>query len=170
MLFRSNKGSDLDVVKMREFISAGKNALALTNNKLNNYEIRAEEYENTALFADIMNEIVMAGKQAYDDVTVMIRSFRRGFAAPIKVGQMTQYMTELDDKVRYLSKYMYDITKITSNLSGLLVGLRINDGNITPGARDAIKGRYQARKSELDVLQKDAEITKDRVYNIFNKS
>jgi len=164
---KENKGSDLDVIVLRDMLFAGKNALSQTNNKLNNYEIRAQEYDVTALFADIMNEIVMSGKQSYDDVNVMVRTFRRGFSTPMKVGEMATYMVELDKQVRYMSKYMFDVTKITSNLSGLLVGLRINDGSILPGAKDAIRNDYNSNKSELEAIQKEADMTKERLFNLF---
>jgi len=165
----SNQGSNMDLFKLRELITAGKNAVALGNNKLNNYEIRAEEYETAALFSEIMNEIVMAGKQAYDDVTVMVRSIRRSLQPPTKASEMSKYMAQIDGDLRYISKYMFEATKLTSGLSGLLVNLRPNDGVISHETRELIKGKYKTTKSELETLEKSGESMKERMCNLSMK-
>jgi hypothetical protein len=164
---KENHGTDLEVVEYREIASSAKNALGVINNILNNYEIRAQEYDQTALFCEIMNEIVTAGKQAYDDVQVISRAFKRGLNTPMKVEEMSNLMVEIDKSARYMSGYLVNVTKLTSDMSGLLVGLRVNDGKLTPGMTNTIRNEYINDKTGLETIQKEASAMKDRMYNLF---
>lgn len=163
-----NKGTNMDVMKLRKVMSAGNNIQNYMNNSLDNYEIRHQEFEQGILFADMLNENVAVGKQLYDDVNIMMRSVRRALTTtPKAVIETAENMYQIDNSLKGIANYVSGVIDFTRKLSGMMQGLRVGGGNI-PGynVKDA-RNQFNNLKSGYGTLIAKEEVIKERMLNLF---
>ncbi len=158
----------MDIIKLRKLISAGNNVLTYTNNCMDNYEIRREEFEQGILFADMLNETVAVGKQLYDDVDVMMRSVRRALTTtPNTIIETAENMYQIDNSLKEIGEYVSGVINFTRKLSGMMVGLRVGGGHIPGYNVKNTRNQFNNLKSGYESLKTKEESTKERILGLF---
>jgi hypothetical protein len=156
--WKNNAPEEL-VLKLMDVDDAYKNAHAVYKNSFRNCTIRDEALGISTFYYDVMKEMANTGKQAYDDITLMVREMNTMIENAATCKDMMESIVTADKMLGKLSNYVGGMTKISLEYLGAMKDARVHKGEILPGkVTDGLKSKYNQMGNEREEMHK--EITK----------
>ncbi len=151
-----NKASKEDYLVLMDLNDAYKTAMAIYNNAFKNCGIREEALTISQFYYDSVSEIANTGKQAYDDITLMVREMRNMIDNAVTCKDMLESIITADKMIGELSKYVGKMTEISLGYLGVVKNVRVNKSNILPGrVTDSIQRKYGQLGDERELRRKE---------------
>ncbi len=146
-----NNGTDQEALMLMDLSDAYKNAFAIYQNGFKNFNIRNEALTISQFYYDVVSEIASTGKQAYDDITLMVREMSTMIENAVTCKDMLESIITADKMIKNLSKYVGKMTQISMGYMGIVKDVRINRGEILPGkVTQGIQNKYEQLGNERE--------------------
>ena len=153
-----NNGTDEEAKQLMDMQDLYDNAISVFRNEEMNYQIRENALVLCKFYRDVVKEIANTGRQAYDDIKLMVREMRNAIDNAMTCKEMMDSIKKSDTMIKILKGYVGDMTKTSLGYLGIVKDVRVGNGEIIPGSiNDAIKNRYKtlgtARERRKDELK-----------------